>query len=80
MLSMELSRLIIYYGHSWGGSETVALAKRLQRERIRVLLTAQIDSVAKTGQNDWVIPASIAHQSISSGYEDSFSTSGWTLP
>jgi hypothetical protein len=51
---------IILYGHSWGGSETVALARKLEKEGIPVLLTIQIDSVSKLGQNDEVIPANVA--------------------
>jgi hypothetical protein len=51
---------VIIYGMSWGGSETVALARELEREQIPVLLTVQIDSVAKLGQNDEVIPSNVA--------------------
>ena len=51
---------VIIYGMSWGGSETVALARELQDDRIPVLLTVQVDSVAKVGQNDEVIPANVA--------------------
>jgi hypothetical protein len=51
---------IILYGHSWGASETVALARRLERDGIPVLLTVQVDSVPKTGENDVVIPANVA--------------------
>ena len=51
---------VIIYGMSWGGSETVALARDLQDDRIPVLLTVQVDSVAKVGQNDEVIPANVA--------------------
>jgi len=50
---------IIIYGVSWGGSEAVALAKELDREGIPVLLTVQVDSVAKMGQNDQMIPANV---------------------
>src|SRR5271167_3595878 len=52
---------IIIYGHSWGGSETIALARELQKDGIPVLLTIQVDSVAKLGENDSVIPANVAH-------------------
>jgi hypothetical protein len=45
---------------SWGGSETVALAKELGEQKIPVLLTIQVDSVAKIGENDSVIPANVA--------------------
>ncbi len=51
---------IIIYGHSWGGSETVALARSLQSDKIPVLLTIQVDSVAKPGENDSVIPPNVA--------------------
>jgi len=50
---------IILYGMSWGGSETVALARELAGQKIPVLLTIQVDSVAKVGQNDAVIPANV---------------------
>jgi hypothetical protein len=50
---------IIIYGMSWGGSETVALAKELEGERIPVLLTIQVDSIAKFRQNDRLIPANV---------------------
>ena len=50
---------IILYGHSWGGAAVVALARQLQREHISILLTIQVDSIAKPGQNDQVIPANV---------------------
>ena len=50
---------IILYGMSWGGSETVALARELAEQKIPVLLTIQVDSVTKVGQNDAVIPANV---------------------
>ncbi|HET7106645.1 MAG TPA: hypothetical protein VFI38_07535 [Candidatus Acidoferrum sp.] len=51
---------IIIYGMSWGGSATVALARELGEQRIPVLLTIQVDSVTKLGENDAVIPANVA--------------------
>jgi hypothetical protein len=51
---------IILYGHSWGASEAVTLARELGREGIPVLLTVQVDSVSKPGENDKVIPANVA--------------------
>lgn len=51
---------IILYGMSWGGSETVALARQLQAEKIPVLLTIQVDSVEKLHENDEVVPANVA--------------------
>lgn len=61
-LSVEEKRnaRIILYGHSWGASEAVTLARELGREGIPVLLTIQVDSVPKPGENDKVIPASVA--------------------
>jgi hypothetical protein len=51
---------IVIYGHSWGASETVALADALDRDGIPVLLTIQVDSVMKHGENDAVIPPNVA--------------------
>jgi hypothetical protein len=51
---------IILYGMSWGGSETVALARELAAENIPVLLTVQVDSVQKPQENDEVIPSNVA--------------------
>ncbi|MGB9196064.1 MAG: hypothetical protein WCB53_03965, partial [Terriglobales bacterium] len=53
------SRIIIY-GHSWGGSETIALARKLEKDGIPVLLTIQVDSIHKLQQNDAIIPANVA--------------------
>lgn len=50
---------IILYGHSWGASETVAFARELGRLGIPVLLTVQIDTVAKPGQNSIEIPSNV---------------------
>jgi pimeloyl-ACP methyl ester carboxylesterase len=50
---------IIIFGHSWGASETVTLARRLERQGIPVLLTIQVDSISKIGQNDAVIPGNV---------------------
>jgi len=51
---------IIIYGHSWGGSETIALARELEKENIPVLLTVQVDSVSKLGQKDSIVPSNVA--------------------
>jgi hypothetical protein len=51
---------VILYGHSWGASEAVTLARELEREGIPVLLTVQVDSVSKHGENDKDIPANVA--------------------
>jgi hypothetical protein len=51
---------IIIYGHSWGGSQAIALARKLARDGIPVLLTIQVDSISKVHRNDSVIPANVA--------------------
>jgi hypothetical protein len=51
---------IILYGHSWGASEAIDVARELQSDGIPVLLTIQVDSVSKFHQNDAVIPANVA--------------------
>lgn len=51
---------IIIFGHSWGASETVELARQLEKDGIPVVLTIQVDSVSKIGENDAVIPANVA--------------------
>jgi hypothetical protein len=51
---------IVLYGQSWGAAAVVLLARDLNRARIPVLLTVQVDSVAKLWQNDQVIPANVA--------------------
>jgi len=51
---------IILYGHSWGASEAVTVARQLQEENIPVLLTIQVDSIEKRHENDVVIPSNVA--------------------
>jgi hypothetical protein len=51
---------IVLYGHSWGASEAVTTARALQSDGIPVLLTIQIDSVTKHGEDDRLIPANVA--------------------
>jgi hypothetical protein len=53
------SARIVIFGHSWGASETVTLARELERDGIPVLLTIQVDSVHKMGQNDREIPPNV---------------------
>jgi len=50
---------IAIYGHSWGASETVTLARALARDLIPVQLTVQVDSVQKPGEDDAVIPPNV---------------------
>jgi pimeloyl-ACP methyl ester carboxylesterase len=51
---------IVLFGHSWGASAAVELARDLNRVGVPVLLTVQVDSVAKWWQNDHSIPANVA--------------------
>jgi hypothetical protein len=51
---------IILYGHSWGASEAITVARELGKDGIPVLLTIQVDSVTKRHENDTVIPANVA--------------------
>jgi hypothetical protein len=51
---------IVLFGQSWGGSEVVSLARELDRAGIPVLLTVQVDSVAKPFERDDVIPDNVA--------------------
>jgi hypothetical protein len=50
---------IVIYGHSWGASETVTLARRLDQLGIPVLLTIQVDSVEKSSEDDGAIPPNV---------------------
>jgi pimeloyl-ACP methyl ester carboxylesterase len=51
---------IVLFGQSWGASAAVLLARDLRREGVPVLLTVQVDSVAKLWQRDSVIPDNVA--------------------
>jgi hypothetical protein len=51
---------IIIYGHSWGASETVTLARELEKDGIPVILTIQVDSISKSRQDDRIIPANVS--------------------
>lgn len=50
---------IVLFGQSWGGSAVVLLARQLDHIGIPVLLTVQVDSVAKLWQKDGVIPNNV---------------------
>jgi hypothetical protein len=56
----KLRARIVLYGHSWGATESIAMARALQKDGVPVLLTVQVDSVAKLGQDDSLIPANVA--------------------
>jgi hypothetical protein len=50
---------IILFGHSWGASAVVSLARELERDGIPVALTIQVDSVTKNAEDDSRIPANV---------------------
>jgi hypothetical protein len=54
---------IVLFGHSWGASEAIQLARELDRRGIPVLLTIQVDSVEKSGEDDRAIPPNV-HEAI----------------
>ncbi len=51
---------IILYGHSWGASAAIDLARQLGRSSIPVLLTVQVDSITRHHQDDALIPANVS--------------------
>ena len=57
-LEKEKARIIIY-GHSWGASQAVTLARDLGRLDIPVSLAILVDSVHKPGHDDAVIPPNV---------------------
>jgi hypothetical protein len=56
----KLKARIVLYGHSWGASEAVSMARALEKDGVPVLLTVQVDSVSKWGKADRFIPANVA--------------------
>ena len=50
---------IVIFGHSWGASQAITLARELEGLDIPVLLTIQVDSVHKPGHKDEVIPSNV---------------------
>jgi hypothetical protein len=54
------SSSIILFGHSWGASAVVSLARELERDDIPVALTIQVDSVTKNAEDDSLIPTNVA--------------------
>ena len=50
---------IILFGHSWGGSAAISLARSLQKAGVPVLLTIQVDAVSKHGVDDSIIPGNV---------------------
>ena len=51
---------VILYGHSWGGSEAIHVARELDKAGVPVLLTIQVDSIAHIFENDQIIPPNVA--------------------
>jgi hypothetical protein len=51
---------IVLYGHSWGGAAAIGVARELNNDGIPILLTIQVDSIARVGHNDTIIPANVA--------------------
>jgi hypothetical protein len=51
---------IILFGHSWGASAVVYLARELEQEDIPVALTIQVDSVRRHSEDDSVIPENVS--------------------
>ena len=62
---------IVLYGHSWGASEAVAMARQLERDGVPVLLVVQVDGVPKLGKDDGLIPANVA-QAVNFYQSDGF--------
>lgn len=62
---------VIIYGHSWGGSEAITLARELGKDGISILLTIQVDSVGKRGQDDAAIPPNVVKAA------NFFQSQGW---
>jgi hypothetical protein len=56
----KLDAHISIYGHSWGASETVTLARALGAQGIPVSLVVLVDSVRKPGEHNETIPANVA--------------------
>ena len=50
---------IILFGHSWGASAVIYLARRLELDHVPVALTVQVDSVRKHGEDDSVVPTNV---------------------
>jgi len=51
---------VMLFGQSWGASAVVLLARQLKGIGVPVMLTVQVDSVAKPWQSDAVIPENVA--------------------
>jgi hypothetical protein len=58
-IEKEQARIIIY-GHSWGATETVEFARKLEQLGIPVALTIQIDTIAKPGHKASAVSPNVA--------------------
>ena len=50
---------VILFGHSWGASAAIHLARDLEQKDVPVELTIQVDSISKGGNDDCLIPANV---------------------
>lgn len=50
---------VILFGHSWGASAAIRLARDLEKKGIPVELTIQVDSISKGDHDDCLIPANV---------------------
>jgi hypothetical protein len=51
---------IVLFGHSWGGDAVNRLARELGDQGIPVLLTIQVDSISRGGNDDCLVPSNVA--------------------
>jgi len=51
---------VIIYGHSWGATETVEFAHKLEEMSIPIALTIQVDTIRKPGHKISTIPPNVA--------------------
>lgn len=59
-VQQERQARIFLFGHSWGASAAIYLARELERDGVPVSLTIQVDSISKSGRDDSLIPANVA--------------------
>jgi hypothetical protein len=51
---------IILFGHSWGASAAIYLAREIEQDGVADSLTIQVDSITKNGRDDSLIPPNVA--------------------
>ena len=69
---------IVIFGMSWGASEAVTLARQLEADDIPVLLTVQVDSIAKIGEDDELIPANVSEAAKEGSFDNSLEMFEWS--